>query len=106
KCNLISHESIIIGNDTILAQNIFIYDHDHKYDAENGVKKREFKTAPIVIGKNCWIGANTMILRGTEIGDNCVIGAGCILKGKYPKGSLIIQPRETVVRPIENLNGE
>lgn len=49
------------------------------------------------IGKNCWIGANTVILRGTTIGDNSVIGAGCVLKGEYPAGAIIIQKRETTI---------
>jgi len=47
--------------------------------------------------RNCWIGANTVILRGTTIGDNSVIGAGCVLKGEYPAGAIIIQKRETTI---------
>ena len=101
KSHIVSHDSITIGEGTLFAQNIQVFDHDHKFDAVHGVRKKEFKTAPVTIGKNCWIGANTIILRGTEIGDNCVIGAGSVLKGKYPSGSLIVQPRETVVHPIE-----
>ena len=101
KSHIVSHDGITIGEGTLFAQNIHIYDHDHKFDSLHGVKKKEFNTAPVVIGKNCWIGANTIILRGTEIGDNSVVGAGSILKGKYPGGSLIVQPRETVVRPLE-----
>ena len=60
-----------------------IYDHDHIFDKETGVDRKKYKVAPVVIGKNCWIGANAVILRGTTIGDNCVVGAGCVLKGNY-----------------------
>ena len=57
-----------------------------------------FKTSPVIIGNNVWIGANTVILRGTEIGDNCVIGAGCVIKGKYGANSVIVQKRtETTI---------
>ena len=97
-CDIVCHERIEIGENTIIAPKVMLYDHDHIFDANLGVKKKEFKTAPIKIGKNCWIGANTMILRGTTIGDNCVIGAGCVLKGTYPDGSVIIQKRETIVK--------
>lgn len=72
-----------------------IYDHDHDFRHPDGLKAEAFKTAPIVIGKDCWIGANTVILRGTTIGDNCVVGAGSIIKGNYPAESVIVQKRDT-----------
>ena len=56
----------------------------------------------MIIGKNCWIGANTIILKGTIIGDNCVVGAGCVLKGKYPDSTIIIQKRITETKPLNN----
>lgn len=92
-CKVVCHENIYIGDGTLLSPNVLIYDHDHRFDANDGVFRKEFKTSPIIIGKNCWIGANTVILRGTVIEDNCVIGAGCVIKGKYPAGSLIVQER-------------
>ncbi len=95
---VVCHESIKIGDDTIFAPNVLVYDHDHVFSRETGVDKKNFKTSPVEIGKNCWIGANTMILRGTKIGDNCVIGAGCVIKGEYPDGSVIVQKRVTDIK--------
>lgn len=51
----------------------------------------------IVIGDNSWIGCNVVILRGTSIGKNCIVGAGSVLKGAYPAGSVIVQKRQTTV---------
>lgn len=99
-CNIVSHQAISIGNGTITAHNVNIYDHDHKFDSISGVKRKEFNTSSVSIGSNCWIGANVTILRGTEIGNNCVVGAGCVLKGKYPDGVIITQPRDTIIREI------
>ncbi len=87
------HEKIKIGNDVFLSPNVQIYDHDHDFRVKGGVKKGLYKTAPIIIGNNVWIGANTVVLRGTQIGDNCVVGAGCILKGSYKAGTVIVQKR-------------
>lgn len=88
---------ISIGNNCQLSPNVLIYDHDHDFRAEGGIWEGKYKESPIEIGDNCWIGANTVILRGTKIGDNCVVGAGCVLNGEYPEGSVIIQKRETEV---------
>ena len=41
------------------------------------------------IGKNVWIGANVTILKDSVIGDNCVVGAGSVVKGKYRENTVI-----------------
>lgn len=97
-CIIACHESISIGEGTEFGPSVYVYDHDHDY--RNGFSpnsdKEYFKKKAVKIGKNCWIGANTVILRGTIIGDNCVVGAGSILSGTYEANSLIVQKRETL----------
>ena len=97
-CKLVCHEKIQIGDNTIFGPNVLIYDHDHLFDTESGVKRKEYVSSEIVIGNNCWIGANTVILRGTHIGDNCLVGAGSVVKGTFPAGTKIIQSRTNVHR--------
>ena len=92
-CKIACHESVVIGEGTLLSPNVFIYDHDHVFSAENGVERKRFTTKPVVIGKNCWIGANTVILKGTVIGDDCVIGAGSVIHGHYAEHTVVIQKR-------------
>ena len=94
---IICRNDISIGEGTLFGPNVFVYDHDHVFDIENGVRRSEFTCGDVIIGRNCWIGANTVILKGTNIGDNCVIGAGCVIKGTYANGSRIIQKRKTVM---------
>ena len=92
-CKIVAHERIEIGKGTIIGPNVLIYDHDHLFDVETGVKRKEYVTSEVVIGENCWVGANTVILRGTHIGNNCIIGAGSVVKGNYSDGTKIIQKR-------------
>ena len=73
-------------------------DDGYVFDSTDGVRRNEYLTAPITIGKNCWIGANTVILRGTTIGDNCLIAAGSVVKGNYADGSVVIQKREEIIK--------
>ena len=95
---IICHERITIDDNTIMGPGVCIYDHDHVFDSENGVQRNQYVTAPILIGKNCWIGADVVILRGSIIGDNCLIAAGSVVKGEVPNGSVIIQKREMIVK--------
>lgn len=97
-CMVVCHESITIGAGTTIGPSVMIYDHDH--DFSEAIDESHYKTAPVAIGKNCWIGANAIILRGSEIGDGCVIAADTVVKGKFPAGSLVYNKRETVCRPL------
>lgn len=52
------------------------------------------------MGNNCWIGSNSILLKNTNIGDNCVIGAGCIISGTIPSNSLVTNDRSLKIEPI------
>lgn len=85
-------ENIEIGDNCKFGNNLVIVDHDHNFRA-NGkytIDSPEFIASPIKIGNNVWVGANVTILRGSEIGDNCVIGAGSTVKGNYSNNSIIV----------------
>ncbi len=98
-CILVCHESISIGDNCAIGPNVVFYDHDHKFGI-NGIEDG-FKTSPIIVENNCWIGAGATILRGTHIGEGSVIGAGCIVKGEIPPHSLVTSSRETQIVPIQ-----
>lgn len=53
----------------------------------DGVERRLCYALPVKIGKNCWIGANVIILPGVTIGDGCVIGAGSVVNRSIPENS-------------------
>lgn len=97
-CMLVCHDMISIGDNCAVGPNTVFYDHDHKFD-ENGIAYG-FKTTPVVIEKNCWIGAGVTILRGTHIGEGSVIGAGSVVRGDIPPHSLVTSNRELNIVPI------
>ncbi len=101
-CSFNCHDHIKIGDNCEIGPNVLIYDHDHDYKSPNGIKDNLFLSEKVTIGKNCWIGANSVILKGTVIGDNSVVAAGVVLKGAYPANSLIVQKRTTNYKIIKN----
>lgn len=87
-CMIVAHEKIEIGDGTTIGPNACIYDHDH--DGKGG-----YKTKPVIIGKNVWIGAGCILLKGISIGDNAVIGAGTVLTHSVKCNETVYQKRET-----------
>lgn len=95
-------EKIIIGEDTLIGNNVTIMDHN-----AHGIKPKERRTScgsseRIIIGKNVWIGNNVTILKGTTIGDNSIIGVGSIVKGEFPENVIISGNPAKIIKKIES----
>lgn len=91
--------SITIGSGCKFGPNVKIFDNNHKFDATNGVSGAH-SVGSIEIGENCWIGTNVVILKGTKIGKNSVIGAGCVISGEIPEKSIVTQGRDLSIQPM------
>lgn len=89
-CCITCLKSIKIGDGCLFGPNVIIVDHDHTFKQKDMNEGKKFNCSEVVIGDNVWVGANVVILRGTTIGDNCVIGAGAIVKGIFPPNTKII----------------
>ncbi len=84
--------NIELGEYTQVGGNCKIIDNDfHPLDPDKRKYNRleDIKSAPIIIGKNCFIGMNSIILKGTILGDNCVVGAGSVVHGEFPANCII-----------------
>ena len=89
-CSLNANKYIHIGEGTIFGENVKVYDHNHRFrDFSKPIKEQGFSDGEVVIGKHCWIGSNVALLKNTHIGDNCVIGAGCVVDGEIQDNTLV-----------------
>lgn len=76
-----------IGDNVLLAPNVGLYTVGHPLDS--GLRNEGWEDAqPIVIGNNVWIGAQSIVLGGVTIGDNCVIAAGSVVTKNIPANTL------------------
>lgn len=86
-------DSIIIGNCTRIGANCKIIDNDfHPIELEfrhKGLNEQYTKRAPITIGNDCFIGMNSIILKGTKLGNNVIVGAGSVVHGEWPDNCII-----------------
>ena len=57
-----------------------------------------FKVNNIIIKKHTWIGANAILLAGTKISEDSIIGAGSVVKGSFPQNCIIAGNPAKVVK--------
>lgn len=95
-----ARNSIRIGARTLIGGNVKILDNDfHPIEAEyrqaqileelTNDSLSHIRSKPIEIGKDCFIGVNSIILKGTVLGDGCVVGAGSVVCGKFEPYTVI-----------------
>lgn len=99
-------ESIIIGNDVLIASRVFISDHNHgRYNQVDFMSspdvppaERPLFSAPVVIEDRVWIGENVCVMPGVTIGKGAIIGAGAVVTHNIPAESIATGVPAKVVR--------
>lgn len=84
-------ELISFGDNVHIASGVTFVNHDitalmFRYQDNN--PKIDERKGEIKIGNNVFIGSNTLLLYGTEIGDDVIIGAGSLVNKKIPNGTV------------------
>lgn len=84
-----SRQLVSIGDNCRIAAGVVIIDYNGHI--VNSINRTIGQDSPqsIIIGNNVWIATNSIILKGTHIGDNCVVAAGSIVKGNFECNSII-----------------
>lgn len=100
RCTLIG--PVQIGHHVILAQNITISGLNHRYeDPQLPIHQQGVTTAPVQIGDDSWIGANTVITAGTNIGKHVVVGAGSVVTKDIPDYSIAVGNPAKVIKTFD-----
>lgn len=96
----VSRVGIDVGDDVTMAPNVYVTDHNHRYDDPSlPIKQQWMSEAPVEIGAGCWLGTNAVILPGARIGRNVVVAAGTVVTpGEYPDHCVIAGVPGKVVR--------
>jgi acetyltransferase-like isoleucine patch superfamily enzyme len=94
---------IIVGSNVIHAVGLTIITSNHEINDYT----KHTKNHPVIIGDNCWLGANVTILPGVELGNHIIVAAGSVVSKSFLEANCIIGgvPAK-VIKKIENYNGK
>ncbi len=82
---------VTISDNVNIGQNVTISGLNHNYeDPSKAISEQGVSTMPIKIENDVWIGANSVVLPGVQIGNHSVIGAGSIITKNIPPYSVAV----------------
>ena len=77
---------ITIGQGSYIAPNVGLITANHDFaDLDGHTQGKDIK-----LGKQCWIGMNSVILPGVTLGDNTVVAAGAVVSRSFHEGKVVI----------------
>lgn len=94
RCNFGPNVTIVTPHHPMIAK-----EREYLLD-EAGNRVRLCWAKPVVIGNDCWFGANVVVCPGVTIGDGCVIGAGSVVTRNVPANCFAAGNPARVVREI------
>ncbi len=85
-CHFQDHGGVTIGDGCQIGHNVVFATLNHGLSPED---RKNTYPAPIVLGRNVWVGSNATILQGVTIGDNAVVGAGAVVTRDVAPGAVV-----------------
>jgi acetyltransferase-like isoleucine patch superfamily enzyme len=107
---------IIIGNNVLIAHGVNIHDNiSHPLNStarhndylrilglkEFPIEDFDLKAQKIIINNNVWIGFNSIILKGVNIGEGAIVGAGSVVTKDVPPFTIVAGNPAMVIRQTE-----
>lgn len=93
---------VTLGDNVMVGNYVSFHSENHIFaDKNKTIREQGVTHEGIVVGNDCWIGAKATILDGTIIEDGCVVAAGAVCRGYYPKNSIIAGVPAKVIKVRE-----
>ena len=98
-CHFQDHGGVTLGDGCQIGHNVVFATLDHGLAPED---RKTTYPAPIVLGKNVWVGSNATILSGVTVGDNAVVAAGAVVTKDVATNTVVGGIPARLIKSIKN----
>jgi acetyltransferase-like isoleucine patch superfamily enzyme len=101
-CVISAVSSVLLEGHVLLARNVYISDHIHRYDRTDVpiLNQGVDKVQPVLIRRGAWLGQNVVVCPGVTIGRGAVIGANSVVTHDIPDFCVAVGAPARVVKLI------
>ena len=97
--HITSGGTLRIGKNTTIAENVYISNIDHHYqDINIHILEQDLLIKETQVGENCFIGFGAVIQAGTILGKQCIVGSNAVVRGHFPDYSVIVGVQAEIVK--------
>ncbi|WP_394211190.1 acyltransferase [Enterovibrio calviensis] len=101
---IVSYSHVEICDDVGIAPLVTIMDCDGHTTEGRGTDTEiaRLEVLPVKIGNGSWIGTGAVIMKGVEIGKNCVVSANSVVFRSVPDGSIVMGNPARIIKSLKN----
>jgi acetyltransferase-like isoleucine patch superfamily enzyme len=82
---------LTLGDDVLISPNCSIITGNYVFDRlDVPLQKQGTTSKGVRIGDRVWVGSNSVVLDGADIGDNVIVSAGSVVNGRVPPNSVVL----------------
>jgi acetyltransferase-like isoleucine patch superfamily enzyme len=96
-CKFQDQGGLVIGDDCLIGHNTVLATLNHDLAPS---RRADMHPAPVIVGRNVWIGSNVTVLPGVTIGDNAVVAAASVVTKDVPENTIVVGSPARVVRSL------
>ena len=89
---------ISIGDGTLIGHRVTLATINHGLPPD---QRHVHNIAPIVIGKDVWIGSGAILLPGVHVGDGAVVAAGSVVREDVPPRTIVAGVPARIIKTVE-----
>ncbi len=79
------NSKIFLGDNLLMGPSVKIFSTNHGYSLDTPMTFQPSQEADIIVGDDCWLGANVVVLKGVKIPNGCIIAAGSVVTKSLPE---------------------
>lgn len=98
-CHFQDQGGVTLGDNCLIGHNVVFATLNHGFAPE---ERASMNPAPIVVGRNVWIGSSSTILQGVTIGENAIIAAGSVVTRDVPANAVVAGVPARFIRSIDS----
>lgn len=100
RCRITCAGKIILGNDVLVAPDVFITDHNHgtRPDSPGGYSKQPLTIKEVCVEDGVWLGQRVCVLPGVKIGKHSIIGANSVVTHDVPEYCMAVGAPAKVIK--------
>lgn len=87
---ILGEAGVFIDSGTHLGPNVTVLTQYAHRESSESAGELVLRYQPVSIGKNCWLGAGTIIMPGTILADSCTTAPNSVVYGKWGNGEVLL----------------
>ena len=105
RCHITAADTLVIGKNATILFDVMITNIDHEYeDLTLPIGCQPLMVKKTQIGENCFIGSGAKIQAGTILGRHCVVGTNAVVRGTFPDYSVIVGVPAKIVKRYDEVS--